>query len=622
MMRSACCLLLALALPAQTPFRREILPGGAGLRRLEVDMVLLGATRAALADLRLQDGAGREVPWFLAPPARGEAPWRPGRLLALPATKASSGFELDLGRPVLASRLRVEGLRGPFLKRYRLEGSGDRTRWTVLVAAGSLFDLPGEDLRLLQAELPAGEYRYLRLVWDDRSSAPLPMPAGASVQLPGPGGAPPRADLPFRRLPSEPGMSRFTVRLPGPRLPLRALALAVAGTGPLLRRARVMDARLRDGNLLPVELGSALLRRAERDGVSGAELRIPLEGPEGLDLELQVEDGDNPPLELTAVAGELAPQPILCFQSPGGAPLWARCGDPRLKAPAYDLEALRGRLDPAGLPAARWGAWASPPASGAEPAATPLPAEAGAVLVPGAFRHRRPVPDGAGLAVLTLDAHVLAHSRALADLRLLDGAGRQVPYLLERRDEPLELPLALPRGRAVARGTVYDLRLPLAHLPACRLVLETRAPVFQREVRVAEEAVGGRESVVREALWRHGDPGRPAAPLVLSLPALEGRALVLRVEEGDNAPLALTGARLLLPTCYGADLQAPRYDLALLADRLRLEPARELALAQGAPETDRTPVARGLFWGVLAVVMGGLLLLLARLLRHPGPDGA
>ena len=43
--------------------------------------------------------------------------------------------------------VRVEGLPAPFLKRLTLEGSGDRERWTLLVAEGTLFDLPDEGLR-------------------------------------------------------------------------------------------------------------------------------------------------------------------------------------------------------------------------------------------------------------------------------------------------------------------------------------------------------------------------------------------------------------------------------------------------------------------------------------------
>ncbi len=76
----------------------------------------------------------------------------------------TSGFEIDLGQAIVIDRVRVDGITSPFLKRVRLEGSGDRARWTLLVDEGTLFDLPAE--RLVQTELAfrPGAYRYVRLI--------------------------------------------------------------------------------------------------------------------------------------------------------------------------------------------------------------------------------------------------------------------------------------------------------------------------------------------------------------------------------------------------------------------------------------------------------------------------
>ncbi|NTV75752.1 MAG: DUF3999 domain-containing protein, partial [Holophaga sp.] len=311
--------ILCLTLTAQT---RQIRPAGAGPQRLDVDLALLGATRNALADLRILDAAGREVPYVLVPPDPRAAVWVPARMLPLPATKTTSGVELDLGAALATSRLRLEGLRPPFLKRFRLEGSGDRQRWTELVKAGSVFDLPGEGLRLLEVEFPEGDYRYLRIVWDDRSSAPAPAPGAAFLLKSRSAPVLPVAELPFLRRPSEPGVSRFTLRLPGPRIPLRALVLTVAGDGPLLREAQVTEPRLSASSLAPRSLGAARLRRAQ--GGAAYDLRIPVEAPEGSEIDLRVQDGDNPGLELTGVRAELEPQPWIYFEAPDGGPLTAR----------------------------------------------------------------------------------------------------------------------------------------------------------------------------------------------------------------------------------------------------------------------------------------------------------
>ena len=106
--------------------------------------------------------------------------WRSAQTLAIAPvetpTLKTSGFEVDLGQAVTIDRFRIDGLAPPFLKRVRLEGSGDRERWTLLVAEGTVFNLPEE--RLVQTELAftPGPYRYVRVTWDDTRSGQLPRP--------------------------------------------------------------------------------------------------------------------------------------------------------------------------------------------------------------------------------------------------------------------------------------------------------------------------------------------------------------------------------------------------------------------------------------------------------------
>lgn len=641
-MRHLSALLLAAALPSlalAAETAREVLPAGAGPQRLELDAAAVSASaRADLGDLRLADAAGREVPYLLVPPSAPAGRWQPGRLAPIHATRKESGFELDLGalRPV--EQLRVEGLPEPFLKRFRLEGSGDRARWTELVAEGTLFALPAEELRLLAVTFPRGEHRFLRLTWDDRSSARLPLPAAAVAFVPEPSPpapAPLRVPLALERRPSEPGISRFALRLPGPRLPVRAVVLDVPGDR-LHRRAAVLEARLGEARLEPVTLGEATLRRVTRDGAGAEALRVEVQRPEELELELRVEDGDGGPLALAGAAAELAPLPWLYLEAAGPGPLTLRAGDPSRPPPRYDLEAVRDGLAAARPALARLGAAApAPPA----PAAPALQA-AGAPVDPAAFRWSREVAAAPpGLAAVRLDAAVIARTRALADLRLAGPDGRQVPYLLEQREEPLvvALPALAPAaGTPLARPgvTVVALALPEAGLPAARLVLSTASRLFERRVRVHEErpSAEGGPRLLAEAAWRHADPERAAAPLTLALPATGAARLLLEVDDGDNAPLPLEAPRLLLPgwrlrflhpggplrLLHGADgVEAPRYDLALLAPRLRAAPAVEVALGPAAPPA-APPLVRPatLAWGALVVGVAAMLWLLARLVRR------
>lgn len=657
--------------PESFRMERTVFPGAAGANRLTVDVPLLvgaerfralvagegaGADRRVVAtgglgDLRLYDAAQREVPYLLVTPPSPTPVWQGGRMLAVAATDTTSGFEVDLGSVTQSDRLRLEGMPAPFLKRLRLEGSGDRERWTLLVPDGTLFDLPDEGLRMTELEYPAGPYRYLRVTWDDRASAVVPAPSAASVRVTTAVATPTvlRAPLQFARRPSEPGKSRFRLTLPGPRLPIVALELTVGG-GNLLREARVTEARLANaGEVAPAPLGRATLRRAVRGTLTAAALRIPIDAPTEATIDLVVDDGDNPPLELTAVTALFATQPYIYFESDSAQRLTARFGLPGVAAPRYDLEAMREAAPALAMAEARWGALRDQGEARVErPAASG--AGAGAPIDPGTFRYARPISAaGSGLATLALDTAVLAHS-TLADLRIVGPGGEQLPYLLERLDEPYTVELAPlartgrdgdgPRAAAAGTRSYYRLRLPYAQLPAARLVLRTESRVFDRRVAVEivrEPAEGRRDRRVErvaDATWRHADPETPPPALTLALPSLDVAEAVVVVDEGDNRALPLERPTLLLPAyrlryfrdtsvvaslVYGrADLGAPRYDIALLAPRLLGAAAEEVTMG---PERQAPPAAADvlptwIFWGVLAGAVLALLLLIARLVRQ------
>jgi len=225
------------AAPATFRFERPIAANGQGPRRLAVDVPLLAGANRELSDLRLFDANAREIPYLLVSKPLAEPAWRPAVILPVASVdadkKKESGFEADLGEIRTADRLRIDGLPPPFLKRLRLEGSGDRARWTLLVAEGTLFDLPDEKLRQTELAFAAGAYRYFRLTWDDTNSGRLPPPASAAARLVTSVVPPPplTASLAVERRPSEPGRSRYRIRLPGGHLPIAALELDLDAAG-------------------------------------------------------------------------------------------------------------------------------------------------------------------------------------------------------------------------------------------------------------------------------------------------------------------------------------------------------------------------------------------------------
>lgn len=630
-------------------YERTIVPATSGPQLIHPDAALLAGARTVryagdqaggviaggLEDLRLFDAEEREIEYLLLAPRQGREQWKRGRIRAIAATKQTSGFEVDFGRRLQVDQLKLEGFAPPFMKRARLEGSSDATRW-VLLADATLFDLPDEALRRTKIDFDEGEYRYLRLMWDDRSSARVGLPSRANGRVVRSEAAPSvRAGVEVIRRASEPGKSRYRLRLPGRELPVMAVEVKVA-RGNVHRPAEIHEARLQDGVALPVVLGSGVLRRVEREEGVAEEMAIAITRPASPDLELVIDDGDRAPLEIESVLVHFAPLPAIYFEASDARPIVARYGTPGASAPRYDLEAKRREIEPAELPEASWGEVQRQETT-AEAPDVPLPPY-GPALDIARFLYRREVPGGRRvLNSLLADAAVLAHSRDLADVRIVAPDGRQVPYVIEERDEPLVVELPLSPREAGGHRNISRYRLALPHdtFPGVvRLVLRTSARVFARHVTVErppDEARGAGIETLAAGNWASNAPDLEAPPLVFDIRVERAPHLILTIDEGDNEPLPLATPELHLPTrrlryfdpgdapltlAYGdAELERPRYDLALLGPQLFALPATEI---EAEPEKEVPLPGAGkalVFAAALAGAVVILLLLLARLIR-------
>jgi hypothetical protein len=660
-----CCLGAATA-AAQTPppsgaqFERPIKIDRPGPQKVEVDLPLLAASRQRtagtartveppLAGLRLISSSGDEIPYLVFDQPDVGPPWIAGAVLAIPETKRSSGFEVDLGASYRVDGLQIDGLPAPFLKRLRLEGSGDRQRWTVLLGDATVFDLPNERVRLTTLTFLPGAYRYLRATWDDTNSArvPLPIRANAREALLTQPPPPVRSAIPFEREASEPGRSRYRIRLPAAGLPVAAVLIR-SSAGDIFRTATVLESRFGGSRADPVELGRTRLVRTSDAPQDPNALRIPISFPQSAELQLVVDDGQNPPLDIHEVLAELGRRQWIYFEARGG-PVTARYGGRAAAPPQYDLEARRSSIDIDRIAETAWG---EPPGAGATEAAAPPPPlpERGAQIDVGGFRFRRSIPDDpSGLVSLQLDAAVLSRSAgpgsAFGDVRIVDREGYQIPYLVERRDEPLSIELTLTRKNEPVRGlpppstgtrSTYTTDLPFDGLPQPRLVLETSDRVFSRRVQVGLEREADRKhrdgwfELLATAEWVHADRQTAARALELRIEPRDHTRLVVIVDEGDNRPLTMSSARLLLPSwrlrffkpnaplqlVYGRDkAMIPQYDLALLAPAVMSAAAREIA---PAAETDTVGTADVMspryFWIGLAAAAVVLLGLIVRLI--------
>jgi hypothetical protein len=674
----------SIAQQATTAFRveRPVVVTGGRAHRLAVDVPLLAQANAftviqrrspepgdatatavgGLGDLRLYDPSGREVPYLLASNPPSEPVWRPAEAL-LPIApveterEKTSGFEADLGAATAVDRFRVEGLPAPYLKRVKLEASGDRARWTLLADEATLFDLPESQLRLTSLSFPAGTYRYFRLTWDDSRSARLPRPMAAAAREVAAAVPAPTLTAPvvFERRPSEPRRSRFHLRLPGGRLPIVALEFDVPA-GPVMRPVEVYEARLSGFEAAPALVGRGILKRVERDSLTAAALDVAIQPPHEPELDVVVDDGDNPPLELRGITARFAELPWIYFE--GEESVVARYGNASLTAPRYDLEALRKTIDITSVPEAAWGDPRQAPGQAQAPATEPQAAASGAPIDAESFHFVRDVPPGdAGLIAVRLDAPALAHAAGpprFSDLRVIDSDNRQVPYLIERMAEPLSIdaPLELVERRpaaleSLASASFYRIRWPHERLAAAQLVLTTTERVFRREVTVAIERPADRRrrdpwlEVLSTISWVHADPAQPTAPATIALPAIAATELLVIVREGDNRPLPMT-ARILLPSyrvrlyraqaaglrlAYGRDdLAPPQYDLQLLSLRVLGSAATDVdagpeRVHRPAPISAEALVSPRVFWAILVGAVVVLVGVIAKLVRKPNVSG-
>lgn len=674
-LRAAAVALVLLTLPAaaQQPspgrfrFERPIDTGGAGPRRLAVDVPLLtgaapyrrgesGERAFGLSDLRLFDQRGSSVQYLLLQPPPQPPQWVQGDLLPVAPTEKTSGFEADFREPQIIDAVLVLGLPAPFLKRLTLEGSGDRSHWIVLAAEGTLFDLPDEGLRQTELRFPAGSFRYVRVTWDDRNSGRLPAPSGVQARRVS-GLVPPplTARVAAESRPSEPGRSRYRIKLPAPRLPIVAFDVVVSGSTHVFRQAWITESRLLGLNVGPAEIGRGQLRQVSRDDVVGGAMRIPVSPPTEAEVDLVIENGNNPPLDVNGVTLVFDDLPWIYFEAPEG-PVLARYGNSSSARPAYDLEAVRGVVHVESIKDARWGdPRRVPDAAESRPAGPSAIPDTGSVVDADLFAYRRPLSGGPpGLVALVVDIDALAHSRGpdaqFADVRILDRSNRQVPYVIERRDEPMSLPLTLERREPPADSikplsgaarSNYLIRLPYTDLPSARAVLETSARVFQRAVQLAVERPADRNhrapwlGPVALRTWSHVDQDEAASALVLPLSRSGSTDFWLSIDDGDNSTLPITSARLLLPSyrlrfyrpagaelrmVYGrGDLAAPRYDLALLAPQVIGVEAQELTAVPESPSERRARspfISVRAFWMFLSIAVLVLLGLIVRLARR------
>lgn len=610
-----------------------------GLTRLRLPEDVLSRCAPDLADLRLYRADGAEVPFAVEEaPAWTAARVEHPKLLSLERAREPDHdrwypwvylerFSVTAPEDGAEHRweLRLDSRLGRFVREVEVRaGSPDGP----LLAEGTVLRLADGRERLTLALPPLAEPLFIQLRGADGGYLEPKVTLSSRWPL----GAPDRVVIPLASVEEESadGRTELVVERPGAVVPA---TVRITTSTPSFDRPVVVWDEGRGRRSGRVGAGRIWRLDAER-GVQS--LGVDLAGAVGERLRIEVADGDSPPLAEPRVEAVLV-QPTLVFDARGTEGLVLRFGSERVRRPDYDIAALLGAgrwlqgeadaptlFDPRALGEASLGTVVASGSHTREPALA-FASRPGRALDPARWSHERAVevPETADhLVRVRLTPADLARARAdLADLRIVDGEGRQWPYLRDPAERAVPVTLSAgPRETSQAGVTHYPLRAPEGPLRMQALELQGPTGYLDRAFTLFD-ADG--ERVAAGRLVREADDPRPVA---IELREVRTERLRLEIVDGDDAPLDWTGFVARVPTTDllatldpGAyrllvgnpESEAATYELGRVASTVRAvraEPVQPGPLlpnpAYAPPAVGSKGLERGALWFVLIAAVG------------------
>lgn len=642
--------------PYEAPIGRMGSPGS--FARVAIPGEVLSRTRPDLSDVRIHDARGRDVPYLVG---SGLSPW--------PESPPSSFAVV----PVTIERRIEDGesLAPTWREIVRVTPPGDLpagSRWMVVLGS-----VRASFVRTLVVRYVDGERRSelargtvfrlddpvrerLSIVLAPLPSATTPAPL-LELELSGEGGyVEPEISFAETRVPeqvttldvrleersreSRDGVTYITLARPTGVAPDR---IRIVTTSANFHRAvAVSDVSAAYGTS---QIGAgAVFRVREIEG--GETLEIPVSPASGETLRVAITDGDSPPLDALAIEAVVR-QPVLAFEVPEGAAT-LRFGGGRVRAPRYDLTALPGTqlggaLRELDSPLVSLGEIRPNPRFDAGPAL-------GFAMRPGRtvdlapFTHLASVRvHGAveGSSRLRLPASVLAAARTdLADVRVLGADGRQWPYLVAPSEESDRVDARIAPPEESEQGSVYAITLPVSRARIEAIDLHADAAYVARSYTLRGIDDDGRWVELSSGMLSRAP--EDASPLVITLSPVRVSRLELIVEDGNDAPLAISRVELAIPSSSlflaapdgeyrlvagDADASAPRYEIARAMDLVLAARAADAEVGEARanpahvepPWYERADWSTWLVWAVLLVAVLALGLVTLRLAR-PSPE--
>jgi hypothetical protein len=619
---AAAAILAFAAPPAPYRFSRPI-DAAPGWVRLELPDDVLNACRPGLPDLRIEDETGKEIPFSVEQKLVADERRFPIENLESVPKIETIGL-IDRGAsPGLADALTFEIAGSEFLKPVRVQSSSDRYAWKD-VATSSVF--AADDVRMLTLRIPENDRRYLRFRFDDRNSEPVRPGAVVVRGRVGPEAAPAERSLALGALAAETSnVSLFAVTLPAANLGVTALRFQ-AGDPAFSRRVRVFER---------IFFRDEVVRRLVAEGVltrtpgSSRAIDLPVDGIGDRNLEIEVQNGDSPALQDVSVTALLR-ETSLRFLAPAGARLRLAYGSPTARPPRYDLDrALEGGIA-AAIPAATLGPVETGPAPG-PPAAPPVRA---VLPGPGKWASKRPIRLPTAGNVAYLDFY--DSPDALDDLRVVDGANGQVPFIFEEGSHEHRRTARFQISNTGTRTVVRIQAPPHVDSTDAFELVASGPDYFTRQVTVQDEEHDQRgvtgTRTLGSARWDR-QPGESAPILRVPIERPRGpqSALAVVIENGDNVPITITqvwvltaaaridfvftpGERLFLLS-GNDEARMPKYDFEMLAGVILSSPADGAALGPPAETGRAGPPSSHWLWLAIGITVLVLFFELSKTLR-------
>lgn len=586
-----------------------------GLSFVSLPLDVLRESRADLSDVRIFNADGVEVPFLVNTSLPRRPPGAVERVPAQPievrqvrrkaddgATKKRERFIVEV--PESAPRtgawdLVLTSQVEHFVRRAYVREAGEKGKD---ITTASVFRLVSPLRERTRIPLPAGLTGRIEIALESEDDDTTYLEPTLVFEAAIARSASTPAVVPLAEIARSKSQGRTILTLSRPRGLVPSALRFETSTRTFYRPIEVSD----DGaGKLAGRLVSAPIYRVA-DLPSVAELSVPLYGAQGDRLHIEVIDGDSPELGDLRVLAVVELPSLIFSLSPGFNKKPAgtlRFGGGRAQRPSYDLEGLRqaiGRADaerladhlqdPREVPEARVGEVRACPLFDPSPALS-FAMRAGAEVERRLYSHQMSVrvadaPEGVSRARLGLD--VLAAARPdLADLRVIDEKNRQWPYLLEESAATELAPLVISNPLKKDRISRYTLTPKAAPQSIQEITLDIPADYLERDYRLFGKLAGGSDQLLLSGRFARR-PGE-ARELSLTLPKERVMSLDLIVEDGDDAPLEIRGAKALIavPDLY---VVAPPGSYTLLAGltaaaapRYELAGARDLVLSVSAP---------------------------------------